>query len=338
MERRRCCRRLSTIAATTALDSETESTINGLSSPQSKATSGAYSAHQITVLSGLEPVRKRPGMYIGSTGPDGLHHLVYEVLDNSVDEALAGHASLISVVLHDDNCCTISDDGRGIPTDVHPTTAISALETVLTVLHAGGKFDNSQQGSGYKVSGGLHGVGISVVNALSDFVEVRVDRKVGTRKDAPTERKMMRFERGVPVGELRDVDITIDDDKTMAAFSDGGWEDIVFQTNDSKAMPSSLGGEDDGINGVSGKSEATSKSITKSQSAAKKRGGRASPISIDDHDSSSLEYKTSLVKRLSSERTSGTTVTFLPDISVFKGSNGKPGITFDQSRLAMRME
>ena len=123
-----------------------EDAASELSSPTSKITSDVYSANKITVLSGLEPVRKRPGMYIGSTGPDGLHHLVYEVLDNSVDEALAGHASIINMVLHDcddeedpkkRNCCTIDDDGRGIPTDLHPTTKISALETVLTVLHAG---------------------------------------------------------------------------------------------------------------------------------------------------------------------------------------------------------
>ena len=197
-----------------------------------EAINGAYSANQITVLSGLEPVRKRPGMYIGSTGPDGLHHLVYEVLDNSVDEALAGHASMISMVLHDapgvddsgenekvGNCCTITDDGRGIPTDLHPTTKISALETVLTVLHAGGKFDNSQQGSGYKVSGGLHGVGISVVNALSEFVEVRVDRGLG--KKSGVERNMMRFERGVPVGGLQTADAYDE------AFGAKGWEGVV---------------------------------------------------------------------------------------------------------------
>ena len=135
-------------------------------------TEATYTAKDITVLEGLEPVRLRPGMYIGSTGARGLHHLVYEVVDNSVDEALAGRNDKVEVTLHPDNSVTVRDYGSGIPVDVMPEQGLPALTVVLTKLHAGGKFG----GDGYKVSGGLHGVGVSVVNALSEWLIAEVRR------------------------------------------------------------------------------------------------------------------------------------------------------------------
>ena len=161
-----------------------------------KTDKSAYSSEQITVLEGLEPVRKRPGMYIGGTGIEGLHHLVWEIIDNGIDEALAGHATEVSVKLLADGGVNVVDDGRGIPTDIHPKTGKSTVETVLTVLHAGGKFG----GGGYKVSGGLHGVGSSVVNALSKRLVVTV------RRDGKVYRQ--EYERGAPKSDLKVVDKT----------------------------------------------------------------------------------------------------------------------------------
>jgi len=160
---------------------------------EKKATNGSYTAKDIYVLEGLEPVRKRPGMYIGSTGPDGLHHLVWEVVDNSIDEAMGGFAKNITIELLPDNQVSVTDDGRGIPVEVHHQTKKSTLETVLTTLHAGGKFG----GESYKVSGGLHGVGVSVVNALSEWLRVEVCRE--------GELWMQEYVRGAPKAKVKKI-------------------------------------------------------------------------------------------------------------------------------------
>jgi len=184
---------------------------------EGKAKKSGYSSEQITVLEGLEPVRKRPGMYIGGTGIEGLHHLVWEIVDNGIDEALAGYANRISVIMLADGGIKVIDNGRGIPTDIHPKTGKSTVETVLTVLHAGGKFG----GSGYKVSGGLHGVGVSVVNGLSERLKVVVHRDGKTFEQ--------EYAKGAPLADLKETGKTDKSGTEITFYADTSiFESIQF--------------------------------------------------------------------------------------------------------------
>ncbi len=188
--------------------------------PKPKST---YGAEQITVLEGLEPVRKRPGMYIGGTGKEGLHHLIWEVVDNSIDEAMGGFCDRIIVRLLPDNVVSVIDNGRGIPVEKHSKTKKSTLETVLTTLHAGGKFG----GEGYKVSGGLHGVGVSVVNALSEWLEAQIERDGGVF--------VQRYQRGIAVGPVKKhsssrntgTTITFKADQEIFKSTDYNWDTVI---------------------------------------------------------------------------------------------------------------
>lgn len=204
----------STSPAANDLDANGSAAPSAPHESMSTKSSGDYGANQIQVLEGLEAVRKRPGMYIGSTGPRGLHHLVYEIVDNAVDEALAGYCDNIEILMRADGGVTVSDNGRGIPVDMHPTEGISTVELVLTAPHAGGKFG----GGGYAVSGGLHGVGSSVVNALSTRLDVEVKRQGAVYR--------MSFTDGVPDAPLEKGEASEETGTTITFWPNAG----IFET------------------------------------------------------------------------------------------------------------
>ena len=190
---------------------------NNINSNAGKDNANSYNAGQIQILEGLEGVRRRPGMYIGSTGTRGLHHLVYEIVDNSIDEALAGFCTDIKVYIHEDNSITVVDNGRGIPVGIHEKTGKSAVEAAMTMLHAGGKFG----GGGYKVSGGLHGVGMSVVNALSKWLEVKICQG--------GYQYQQEYKRGIPQYDLKQIGLADRTGTTITFAPDPEiFEDLIY--------------------------------------------------------------------------------------------------------------
>src|SRR3989339_978673 len=185
----------------------------------------SYNAESITVLEGLEPVRRRPGMYIGTTGPDGLHHLVTEIFDNSRDEAMGGFANRVEIAFLPDNYIRVTDNGRGIPVDIHKQTKVSALETIMTTLHAGGKFGGDA--SSYKVSGGLHGVGASVVNALSIYCKVTVHKDGGVYMQEYSQGKKKASVKKVGTTKQKGTVVVFEPDKAIFPIIEFDFDKVV---------------------------------------------------------------------------------------------------------------